>query len=458
MLSGLLGFVCLALGVLLVAPPLLTARNEALRREIDVLIASAQSTLADVRLHVSLEAAAIRGFIAVGDSVLLEPFFAARQNAEERLAHLDTLTTRLGPEAAEAQTRLEQAHAAWLAANLEIATRRLAREAFIAQAIPQQGVLFRAVFGAAGDVDAVLERERRTRHAQIRRAERVRNGATLALGVLALGAAAVTLGLGRRLRRYANALEAREAALRDLNATLEERVAARTAEVRRLTFEVAEAEFREQRRVALVLHDHLQQLLVAARLRLHAGPRGGPPDVERLDGLLGEAIDVTRSLSVELAPPVLRQGGVAEALRWLGAHFEEAYSLVVDVVIEPAAEAEASTEDQPGDVAVLLFQIARELLFNVVKHGKTDWAGLSLATNADAFVLTVEDEGAGFVPEAVGKRRNGLGLGSVRERIDLVGGTFEVASQPGAGTRVTVCIPRAGYASEPVGEPQESRG
>ena len=94
------------------------------------------------------------------------------------------------------------------------------------------------------------------------------------------------------------------------------------------------------------------------------------------------------------------------------------------------------------DMRVLLFQIIRELLFNVVKHALVEEATVTLRDGADGqLIITVSDEGWGFdVGAATAAHAGGFGLFSVRERLALFGGQLTIISAPGAGTQVTLTI------------------
>lgn len=242
-------------------------------------------------------------------------------------------------------------------------------------------------------------------------------------------------------------IEAR-AQLEALNATLEARVAERTAlaegqarQLRRLAAELTRAEQKERRRLATMLHDHLQQLLAAAQFHLQLVEAAAPstPSTGRVRELLQQALDVSRSLTAQLSPPVLHDGGLAPALEWLARWMEEHHGLSVALDLDPAAE----PEDE--HVRVVLFEAAREVLFNVVKHAGVREASVSLHAESITTVLTVEDRGVGFSPSpppSPDAPLKGLGLPSVRERMGYVGGILDLSSHPGHGTRVTLTAPR----------------
>src|SRR5262245_6754426 len=117
------------------------------------------------------------------------------------------------------------------------------------------------------------------------------------------------------------------------------------------------------------------------------------------------------------------------------------YGLKVHVSADPQASSARK------DVRTLLFESTRELLFNVVKHAKVDRVTLDLALDAmDQLCITVTDDGIGFDPAEVDKRLKagevGWGLFSIRERVTLLDGRFDVDSTPGRGTRFSLVAPR----------------
>jgi PAS domain S-box-containing protein len=252
------------------------------------------------------------------------------------------------------------------------------------------------------------------------------------------------------LRGANDELKTANAALRRINETLEARVAARTAalaqrtdQLKTLAREVTRAEERERQRVAEVIHDQLQQLLSVARIKLgmalrQAGTRSHQETLGDVDDLIAESLDITRTLTAELSPAILRRSGLAAALRWLGRWYEARFAITV------AVEAEDDV-DVDEELRVTLFRSVRELLFNVVKHAGVTGARVRLGRGADGRVrIQVSDDGVGFDPEAVRAREGtgaGFGLFSLRERMELLGGQFEVDSAPGRGASFTMLAP-----------------
>ena len=238
--------------------------------------------------------------------------------------------------------------------------------------------------------------------------------------------------------------------LRMLNITLDQRVTERTAEavaladqLRALASELTRVEQRERRRLATVLHDHLQQMLVAAQMRLGLLRReslgdGALAQVECVEAILKESIQAARSLTVELSPPVLHEAGLAVALAWLANRMREKNGFEVDF------RAEKNVEPASLELRVLLFEATRELLFNALKHSGVLQARVTLATVSRAVVITIEDAGRGFEPaewRASDRRTEGFGLFSIEQRLAFLGGRMAVTSTPGAGTRIVLTAP-----------------
>jgi two-component system CheB/CheR fusion protein len=245
-------------------------------------------------------------------------------------------------------------------------------------------------------------------------------------------------------KRTEDELRQSEEQLRELNETLEERVQERTAQVRTLASTLAVAEQDERRRIAQILHDDLQQLLFGIQLKMTFIRKGAeeadaPALAEHAaesEDFLDRAIQVSRQLTVDLSPPVLAGDGLSQTLEWLTTQMEVVHGLTVELRAE-----QPFVIPQEG-MRVLLFQIIRELLFNVVKHAGTDRASVSIVEVDGGLRITVADGGDGFDPDALEPRpEGGFGLFSVRERLQLFGGRLEMHSSPGEGARMTAIIP-----------------
>jgi PAS domain S-box-containing protein len=239
-----------------------------------------------------------------------------------------------------------------------------------------------------------------------------------------------------------------EAALREANATLERKIEERTAELaqrasqlRALAGELTLAEQRERKRLASIMHDHIQQLLVAAKFRTTA-LSGNLRDEERLaieeiQELIDECISSARSLTAELSPPILHEGGLNAGLDWLAKRVAVQQGLNVSMQMDEVCPL-------PEDLKVALFEAIRELLFNVVKHAHTQSASVMLQCVDSLLKVTVSDQGIGFDPNALPSviaSGGGFGLFGIRERLELFGGTLEMDSAPGCGSRIVLSVP-----------------
>ena len=237
-----------------------------------------------------------------------------------------------------------------------------------------------------------------------------------------------------------DALTRAEAKVRQLNATLAERVTERTEQVRQLSARLTAAEQEERRRIALVLHDDLQQQLAGLAIVLSViwGSPASDKTAElqaQAHTILDDAQALTRSLASELSPPSLASEDLTDTLRWLAVRKKKAYQL--DVMVEVDGPCEVPDEG----IRTLVYNALRELLFNVVKHAGTGRATVRAHRDGGGVVVVVEDDGHGFDSDAAGPSDGGLGLFSVRERIEMAGGRLDVDSEPGRGTRVTIRVP-----------------
>jgi signal transduction histidine kinase len=240
--------------------------------------------------------------------------------------------------------------------------------------------------------------------------------------------------------------------LASLNQTLEQRVAQRTAEaveraqkLRLLSAELSLAEERERRRIAQVLHDDLQQMLMAAQLHLRSLDKTENAArrneiMRKMQNMLERSFKLTRSLSVELSPPVLHDHGLAAALEWLAAQARKHHGVNVSVEADPSANPKAI------DVRVFLFQAVRELLLNAVKHAARSPVHIMMkGIGSGKLRVIVSDRGPGFDSSKLdrqGIQLGGLGLFSIRERMASFGGKLQIDSTPGRGTRITLIAPR----------------
>ncbi len=236
---------------------------------------------------------------------------------------------------------------------------------------------------------------------------------------------------------------------------LEVRVNERTAELvksqewlRAMATELNLAEQRERKRLADELHDHLQQLLVLAKLKLSQGVRTSQAVASNLEVMqqvnhvLTDALNYTRTLVSELSPSVLHDHGLPAAVKWLREYMKKKYDLCVTVSAPGTLRGHV-----PHEQALLLLQSVRELLINSWKHSGSGEAAVVLREHDGLLEIVVQDSGKGFQQaafETPAELSSKFGLFSIRERMRALGGSLEIESAPGSGTRARMAIPMQG--------------
>ena len=248
-----------------------------------------------------------------------------------------------------------------------------------------------------------------------------------------------------------------EEELRSFAEQLETLVTKRTKELiqaqdrlRDLAAELTLTEQRERKRLAIDLHDHLQQLLVLGKLKVGQGKRVRPSSsahtevMQDVDQILSDALAYTRTLVTELSPSVLQEHGLFAALKWLGEHMKR-HDLTTVVTVPPCQRSSL-----PEAHALLLFQSVRELLINSAKYAGTHEAFVTLVEDEEALRVEVRDEGRGFDSSVLESAApsdttqagsSKFGLFSIRERMHFLGGRLEITSGENAGTTATLVLP-----------------
>ena len=220
----------------------------------------------------------------------------------------------------------------------------------------------------------------------------------------------------------------------------EEALLVHQGRLRSLASELSLAEERERRRIAAGLHDHACQTLALSKMRIQElGDLLAPEQLDEVIGICGtldETIGNVRDLIFDLSSPTLYKFGLEAALEELledklqtehGIHC----TFCDDGAAKPLAE----------DVRILLFQSVRELLINVVKHAQAQEVSLDIVRHDDSVRITIRDDGVGFDVDEVlstSSRSRGFGLFNVAERLDYIGGSLDMHSQLGQGSRFTL--------------------
>lgn len=230
---------------------------------------------------------------------------------------------------------------------------------------------------------------------------------------------------------------------------LELRVKERTAELEkragqlaRLSSELTLAEHRERSRISKILHDHLQQLLVGAKINQEVliNEIEDVPKLtaQRVLDLINRSIQEMRSLNAELAPPVLNSGDLSSSLEWLSRWMFENQNFEAKIQCASLIVLERK------DLGVLLFQSIRELLLNVLKHSGVKSADVKIDNQKGCLQVVISDKGIGFKPEQayeIDASNQKFGLLSIRERLLYLGGSFDIESEPNIGSTITLIVP-----------------
>jgi PAS domain S-box-containing protein len=206
----------------------------------------------------------------------------------------------------------------------------------------------------------------------------------------------------------------------------------------------------ERRHLARELHDEFGQVLATITLHLHAAKKlageAALPRLEECAALLQQAGEQVRGLALELRPIMLDTLGLDATLRWLAEHHQQRTGCEVQFV------GHMSEAVIPPDIAIACFRVAQESLTNVARHAAARHVWIELDQSESLLELVVRDDGVGFdvIPgREQAARRGRLGLLGMRERVQILGGTLEVTSERGRGTRIRATFPLNEVREEP---------
>ena len=251
-----------------------------------------------------------------------------------------------------------------------------------------------------------------------------------------------------RSRELEQQVADRTAELSQANALLEQEITERLRTEEALAQERASAAVTAERsRLARELHDAVTQTLFSASLVAEAlpaawekDPREGQGLLQDLRGLSRGALAEMRTLLLELRPAALLETRLDNLLRQLGEAASGRVGIPVTIQIE--GETELHQAALPPEVHIALYRITQEALNNVIKHAHAHQATVRLCYSPGSqagpvqVMLSISDDGRGFDPAQL--QLNCLGLGIMQERVQAIGGTLTIESQPGHGTRVIV--------------------
>jgi len=220
------------------------------------------------------------------------------------------------------------------------------------------------------------------------------------------------------------------------------------AKLKRLAQQVVESQENERARLSRELHDGISQMMVSVKLLLESALARFERSETRVPAAeaalstsltrLGDTLREIRRISHALRPSMLDDLGVAAAIEQLTRELEIGFTQITHTHAASLTDA----------VNTVLFRIAQEALTNIVRHAHASNAALALEISNDAVTLSIADNGRGFdVTHAFVGRRSGVGLRNMRERVEALGGTLALSSQPGH-TLVTARVPLGAAAME----------
>ena len=227
-----------------------------------------------------------------------------------------------------------------------------------------------------------------------------------------------------------------------VNAQMRETIRRDRHELRRLTEKLFQSQEEERRRIARELHDESGQSLTAVKLALERLEENVPSQEKGLRQAIGEIIMMVRRtsseirhLSYHLHPTLLSDLGLEPAL---DLYFKEiknhtGHNIEFSMV--------GFDHRLDADMETVFYRFSQEALTNALKHSGSNNFRLSIIKSYPKIIFRAEDDGVGFDTQIIGTDKRNLGLLGMRERTSLLGGNFQLRSNPGEGTRIRIEIP-----------------
>ena len=210
-----------------------------------------------------------------------------------------------------------------------------------------------------------------------------------------------------------------------------------------LTSQITLSEEKERHRLSEYLHDQIGQHLFVAKLKLEIlqnslSSNEDTKTVVDVINIIKHIIKSSRSLTVELSPPILYELGFEQALEWLAEQTLKKHDIMVTF--------DDDKQEKPLDetTKILLYRTVSELLTNVAKHAQTKSAEVSIRKDNSNVRVCVKDDGVGFPypnEEFSNVKNGGMGLFRIKERLESLNGQIEIETQPNHGTHITLLVP-----------------
>jgi signal transduction histidine kinase len=242
-------------------------------------------------------------------------------------------------------------------------------------------------------------------------------------------------------RQLGEKIEERTRQLQDSYREIEKKEGVR----RQLLQKVLMVQEEERKRVARELHDETTQSILGLVMKLEAAANLPDADVARIKQMLNDIrklavgmLDSVHGLIFDLRPSVLDDLGLLSAIRWY------AQNRLGEDGVKARVEVTGEERDLPPQVEIALFRVAQEAIANIAKHAGAQHALVNVEFREDAIIIEIEDDGRGFDTAELNPQpgdSQGVGLMGMRERVELLGGRFQMESKPGSGTHIIVEVP-----------------
>lgn len=220
---------------------------------------------------------------------------------------------------------------------------------------------------------------------------------------------------------------------------IEETLQRYAEQLKALSHRLAEVQEEERRYMAKELHDEIGQALTGISLSLVSMAGMSAKEIRKrlkeAQSLVSGLLDRVRNMSLTLRPAMLDDFGLLPTLLW---HFKR-YTAQTSIPIHFRQRC-LDTRFRP-EIETAVYRIVQEALTNIARHACAAEAEVMTLVEGDMLLVTVEDKGVGFEPEAVIVMKESVGLSGMRERLALLGGRLKIDSAPGRGTRLRAEIP-----------------
>ena len=240
--------------------------------------------------------------------------------------------------------------------------------------------------------------------------------------------------------------ECRITAIRDITERkkAEEKLLDYQTKLKSLASQLSVTEESERRRIATELHDHIGQSLVFSKIKLDELHHSATSSeltkaLEEICNNIGQIIRDTRTLTFDLSSPILNELGFEAAVaEWLDVQVREKQGIETEFVDD------GQQKPLDDDIQALLFRNVRELLVNVIKHAQARKVKVSVRRVNEHIHIDVEDDGKGFdsvkvISTAIEETK--FGLFSIRQRLEQLGGQFEIDTEENRGSKITMTAP-----------------